>query len=118
MHTVKLALFDFDDTIARGDSIVPFLLYAIRRGKAPLKQLPIAVAAFIRQKFHPELVAYSKSRSLSFIKGAAQADMDDFARDFFRKSHNRRFYTDAVQELTHLHEEGYHIVVASASAEG
>ena len=56
METIKLALFDFDDTIARGDSIIPYLLYAIRRGKAPWTQLPVAVCAFIKQLRHPELV--------------------------------------------------------------
>ena len=28
---VKAVFFDFDDTLSRGDSIVPFLLYAIRK---------------------------------------------------------------------------------------
>ena len=29
--TQGIAFFDFDDTLARGDSILPFLLYCIRK---------------------------------------------------------------------------------------
>ena len=33
--TQGIAFFDFDDTLARGDSILPFLLYCIRKRIAP-----------------------------------------------------------------------------------
>jgi hypothetical protein len=32
------ALFDFDKTLSRGDSIIPYLFYCIRRGVAPASQ--------------------------------------------------------------------------------
>ena len=37
--TQGIAFFDFDDTLARGDSILPFLLYCIRKRIAPRRQL-------------------------------------------------------------------------------
>lgn len=33
--TQGIAFFDFDDTLARGDSILPFLLYCIRKRISP-----------------------------------------------------------------------------------
>ena len=35
MTPTAFAFFDFDDTIAKGDSIFPYLLYCIKRGIAP-----------------------------------------------------------------------------------
>ena len=34
MTPTAFAFFDFDDTLAKGDSIFPFLLYCIKRGYA------------------------------------------------------------------------------------
>ena len=51
--TQGIAFFDFDDTLARGDSILPFLLYCIRRGIAPRRQLVKAAGAFLYWKLRP-----------------------------------------------------------------
>ena len=32
----KFAFFDFDDTLCRGDSVVPYLLYAIRNSQGQI----------------------------------------------------------------------------------
>ena len=50
MTPTAFAFFDFDATLARGDSILPYLLYCIRRGLAPRRQLLKAAAAFLRWK--------------------------------------------------------------------
>lgn len=117
MTAQRFAFFDFDDTLCRGDSIVPYLLFCIRRGLAPRRQLLRAVAAFFRQKQHPELASQSKSVSLSFIKGRAQEEMDDVARDFFREVLVPRFFREGQAELQACRTEGCRIVIVSASAE-
>ena len=43
--TQGIAFFDFDDTLARGDSILPFLLYCIRKRISPRRQLVKAAGA-------------------------------------------------------------------------
>ena len=48
--TQGIAFFDFDDTLARGDSILPFLLYCIRKRIAPRRQLVKAAGAFLYWK--------------------------------------------------------------------
>ena len=45
--TQGIAFFDFDDTLARGDSILPFLLYCIRKRISPRRQLFKAGCAFL-----------------------------------------------------------------------
>ena len=53
MTPTAFAFFDFDDTLAKGDSIFPFLLYCIKRGYAPKIQLFKAAAGFLRWKIQP-----------------------------------------------------------------
>ena len=85
--TQGIAFFDFDDTLARGDSILPFLLYCIRRGIAPRRQLVKAAGAFLYWKLRPSQASRAKSATLSFLKGRSADEMLDVARAFFRDDH-------------------------------
>ena len=117
MTPTTFAFFDFDDTLARGDSILPYLLYCIRRGLAPRQQLLKAAAAFLRWKLQPSTGRAAKETSLSFIAGRTVEEMDEIARDFFREMQQKRFFEDAAPELFRLRELGATIVVVSASSD-
>ena len=118
MRTPKaIAFFDFDDTLAKGDSILPYLLYCIRKGLAPKRQLLKAVAGFIGWKLRPSTASAAKENTLSFITGHTVEEMDAIARDFFREVQQKRFFRDGVQELQRLRDEGVMIVIVSASAD-
>ena len=107
---------DFDDTLARGDSILPYLLYCIRRGLAPRRQFLKATIAFLGWKLKPSTGRAAKETTLSYIKGRTVAAMDEIARDFFREVQQKRFFHEAVAEMQRLREQGARIVVVSASS--
>ena len=90
--TQGIAFFDFDDTLARGDSILPFLLYCIRKRISPRRQLVKAVGAFLYWKLRPSRASRAKSATLSFLKGRSADEMLDVARAFFRDEYLPRFY--------------------------
>lgn len=113
----KLALFDFDDTLCRGDSIVPYVMYCIWNNLAPKEQLWKAIRAYFKQRRHPERAAESKAATLSFIKGQTQEKMDHVARAFFRDVLSPRFFEKGQEEIARLKTEGYRVVVISASAD-
>lgn len=113
----RLAFFDFDNTLSRGDSVVPFLLYAVRKRFASPSQLLRAVRGYLHQLRHPDQVSYSKSIAFSFIKGRRREEIDALGRDFFREVLCPRFYHDGMSELWQLKAAGYTIVVVTASAE-
>lgn len=117
MTPTAFAFFDFDDTLAKGDSIFPFLLYAIKRGYAPKWQLFKAAAGFLRWKIQPSSGRKVKEWSMSFIKGHTVEEMDELSRDFFREVQSRYFFEDAAPELFSLREKGVKIVVVSASSD-
>ena len=117
MTPTAFAFFDFDDTLAKGDSIFPFLLYSIKRGFAPKHQIFKAAAGFLRWKLQPSSGRAVKEMSLSYIKGRTVAEMDALSRDFFRDVQCKAFFKDAQPELQRLHDQGVKIVVVSASSD-
>lgn len=117
MTPTAFAFFDFDDTLARGDSIFPFLLYCIRRGLAPKSQLFKAAAGFLRWKVQPSSGRAVKEMTLSFIRGRTVEEMDGIARDFFREVQQKSFFQDAAPELFRLRQQGARIIVVSASSD-
>lgn len=117
MTPTAFAFFDFDDTLAKGDSIFPFLLYCIKRGFAPKHQLFKAAAGFLRWKIQPSSGRAVKEWSLSYIKDRTVEEMDSIARDFFRDVQQKAFFADAAPELFRLREQGVKIVIVSASSD-
>lgn len=113
----KCAFFDFDNTLARGDSVVPFLLYAMRQRKAPKAQLLRAFFGYLTQLGRPNKGSRAKEHTFSFIRGKRQEELDDLARDFFRDVVTQRLFEDAIAELWQLKSSGHTVVVVSASAD-
>lgn len=68
--TQGIAFFDFDDTLARGDSILPFLLYCIRKRIAPRRQLVKAAGAFLYWKLRPVAGFAGEIRHAVVFEGA------------------------------------------------
>ena len=114
---MKYALFDYDGTLAPGDSIVPFMLYAVQNGKAPVSRLIVAGATAILPYLFPKRFTHgwAKRKALAFLKGHSRAEMDAFALAFFHDKVEKKLYADGQRELTRLKQEGYHILLVSAS---
>lgn len=117
MEKTAFVFTDFDDTLAKGDSILPYLLYCIRRGLAPRRQLLKAAFAFLRWKLQPSTGRAAKEVSLSYIAGRSVTEMDDIARDFFRTVHQKDFFREGVKEMQALRDKGVKVVVVSASGD-
>lgn len=117
MTSTAFAFFDFDDTIAKGDSIFPYLLYAIKRGYAPKRQLLTAAYGFLRWKIQPSSGRKVKEMSLSFLKGRSVEEMDALAREFFREVQMKAVFSASTEEFFRLREQGVKIVVVSASSD-
>lgn len=115
MQTIKAALFDFDGTLRKGDSILPYLLYAVKCGMAPKRQVFAAIAGYLRQKIDPKQVVHAKEMTLSFIQGRPQEEMDAFARRFVQNRLMKGMFADGLHEIDTLRKQGMKIIVVSAS---
>ena len=110
----RVALFDYDGTVRPGDSILPYLLTAIRRGYAPPAQLPRAAAAFLRQTRDGSYTSKAKAVTLSFIRGRSPGELEELGRAFLA-AQAKRFYPEAVREMRALREAGFEVAAVSAS---
>ena len=111
----KIALFDFDDTICKGDSILPYLLYCVKRGYAPWTQLLRAARGYLGWRINPQKARNAKTLTLSFITDRKVAEMDALGVDFLRQYVSKRCFPEARAELERLKTQGYRIVVVTAS---
>ena len=117
MEKTAFVFTDFDDTLAKGDSILPYLLFCIRKGLAPRRQLLKAAAAFLWWKLKPSSGRAAKETSLSFIAGHTVGEMDGVAREFFRTVHTKAFFREGVAEMQRQRENGAKVIVFSASSD-
>lgn len=119
VQRVKFALFDFDGTLAPGDSIVPYLWYAWRRGLVSLRHLAAAGWAGILPILCPKRYTntWAKNKALSFLQGRSVAEMDAFALDFFHQRLEKRLFPAGLAEVRRLREEGYRVLLVTASPE-
>lgn len=117
MKPAAFAFFDFDDTLAKGDSILPYLIFCIRRGLAPKRQFVKAAAAFLRWKLQPATGRAAKETTLSYIAGHTVEELDGVARDFFREVQRKRFFKEGLAELERLRRDGVTTVIVSASSD-
>ena len=113
--SVKLALFDFDGTIAEGDSIVSFLCYAVLTGKTPFSVLLQGMRGYLKQKRRGTSTIFYKEQALSFLTDMTAEERHAFCRAYIEKELKPRFFPEALRELQACRAEGYHILLVSAS---
>ena len=109
------ALFDFDDTLIRGDSIVKLCFYAVRRGLvSPFSLISMGVTSAMYLCGLTTAQA-SKQKALRFMKGKTEDEMNALAQDFCREVLVPRLYRDGVNELKARAESGCEVWLISAS---
>lgn len=110
-----IALFDFDGTITKGDTFIPFLLFKSELVEFFMKIILLStaiVAFFFRRLSNEEL----KERFVQqFIAGCSKKNIDTLAEKFIDKKINRMCRKKALTQLN-LHKARNHkIVIVSAS---
>lgn len=113
-----VAAFDFDGTLTRGGSVVPFLVKV--RGPLPvaaalLQQAPALLRAAI---LGGSAADTSKERLfMRLLAGAATEEIDHIGVVFAEEHLRRRLRPEARARLDWHRKQGHHVVVVSASPE-
>lgn len=109
----KFALFDFDKTITQEHSIVTLLKYVFK--VYPLKATCLAIRTLF------SLVHSFIARDYRYLKNSVLKSyylLNDHEQDYFLKElMPRKYYGDALLEIKKRREEGYTLILASASME-
>ena len=116
MSGQALAIYDFDGTMIRGDSIAAYLLYAFRRRMLPLSALLTGAACALLHRCGLISAGQAKQRALRFlarIPAADRADMDTA----FAQSLSARICPAALRQMQDDRRDGKLIVLLSASTD-
>ncbi len=110
------ALFDFDGTLIRGDSIILLCLYARRKGLMSARGA--AAVAWTALLYGLRLCPprTSKERALSFLRGRSAAEVGDIARDFVETVLVPRLRPEGLEAIRRHRAEGHEVLLVSASS--
>ena len=115
MTDVRVAFFDFDGTLSRGDSILPFLLWCIRRREAPVSQLFRAAGGWLKQRRDPGKTVRAKEITLSFLTGRSRRELERLADRFWQERLVKGLFPKGQERMRQLKAQGFTIVIVSAS---
>lgn len=109
----KVALFDFDNTLSQGDSISYLLKYYIK--KHPLSFFHLLKAGMIYIGYKCHLCTFLQAKEALLFPISKMNDQE--LEEFYRKEVEPHYYQNVVEELKRKKEEGYLIVLCTASVE-
>lgn len=113
MKTVKCAFFDFDNTVAHGDTIYKLLPYTLKRH--PLSVFRFVKTAFLAVGYALHLVSIESLKS-SILFPLDLLDEEEQKR-FYRQVVEPSYYPHMVRELKKRQDEGCIVFLVTASSE-
>jgi phosphatidylglycerophosphatase C len=107
----KMAFFDIDKTIIKKDSMFLFLWYGIK--KKPWTIIILFPVIFYTILYKLKLIKPEKAKEYYFyaIKFLKEEDLKDFYKSMLEKN----IFEAALEELREKKEQGYYILLVSAS---
>ena len=114
--TTRVAVFDLDGTVTRHDTYVDFLLYCLRRKPLRLLTLPALASYLLVHKAGFKSNHWLKARYLeAVVGGITRTELEDICNEFVARTLVKNIKQPALDELSRLREEGYILVLATAS---
>ncbi len=111
----KYALFDFDGTLCKGDSIIQLCQFARKRRLCTHKQLMGGIGAAILFKLGKMTIEQAKQKALIWMKGRSEIEMTAFAQLFCLEVLAPRFFPDGIAQLQKEQKEGATVLLITAS---
>lgn len=109
------ALFDFDGTLRKGDSIVSLCLYAHRRKLCTTGQLIKGVAYAAGYGLHLCSAERSKAAALCWMKGRLVPEVEAFSMDFCLHVLVPQLYPEGLKALRQEQARGASVLLLTAS---
>lgn len=109
----KVALFDFDNTLATGDSIVRLLKYDIK--KHPLHLFYFIKVAIYYTLYLLHLSSFEKAKSTLLFPLLSMNDED--LKYFYETCIMPTYYLNVVEKMQQRKDEGYLVILCTASIE-
>ena len=113
----RVAVFDFDGTITRKDTLIEFIRFA-KGSTALYGGLLLHLPWLLLMKLHLYDNSKTKERVFTwFFRGTNKHQFENLCREFYQAQADKLFYTDAKQQINDHHQKGDLVVILSASIE-
>lgn len=113
MKSVKCAFFDFDNTIAKGDTIYKLLVYTIKKHPLTIVRFLLTILYGIGYILH----LVSKEKLKETILFPLDLSNSEELKTFYQEKVVPSYYPHMVQELQKRKDEGYLVFLVTASSE-
>ncbi|GGO03154.1 HAD family hydrolase [Saccharibacillus kuerlensis] len=111
MTKVKMAIFDLDKTVIGRDSMFEFVRYGIRRSPSGLLRLPLIAGHSVLFKLGLMRAETAKQSYFYAINRMTESDLEHF----YESHLSQTIYPQAKEEMRRRKEEGYHVLLVTAS---
>ena len=113
MKSVKCDFFDFDNTIAKGDTIFKLLVYTIKKHPLTIVRFLLTILYGIGYILH----LVSKEKLKETILFPLDLFNSEELKTFYQEKVVPSYYPHMVQELQKRKDEGYLVFLVTASSE-
>ena len=113
----KLAIFDIDYTITRKETLMEFFKYLVSKDIKNIKFLPRALYSGLMYGIKVYDEKRVKESFLKFIENIEEKDLAILTKEFYHDRLSTILYEDAVNIIKKLKNEGYMVILISASPE-
>lgn len=113
----KLGIFDIDYTLTKRETAMEFMFFLIKKNPKNIIYFPKSALSALMYLFKIYDAGKSKEIFLSFIKNISENDMKKIAKEFYDEVLSKILYDDAINMIKKLKNNGYKIILISASAE-
>lgn len=116
MDKQTVAVFDFDKTISKSDTYIPFLLHALRRKPwRILSGLRLILPIMLYFSGVINNACLKRAFLSAFLKNEARHYIDELSENFAQHIYKNGLRKDAVQAIARHREQGHILIMASAS---
>lgn len=113
----KLAIFDIDYTITRKETLMEFFKYLVSKDIKNIKFLPRALYSGLMYGIKVYDEKRVKEYFLKFIENIDEKELAILTKSFYDERLSTILYEDAVNMIKKLKNEGYMVILISASPE-
>lgn len=113
----KLAIFDIDYTITRKETLMEFFKYIVSKDIKNIRFLPRALYSGLMYGIKVYDEKRVKECFLKFIENIEEEELAKLTKSFYDERLSTILYKDAVDMIKKLKNEGYMVVLISASPE-
>jgi phosphatidylglycerophosphatase C len=117
LNAERLAVFDLDGTITRGDTLGPFLWGYLRRHPERLLRIVPALIAPVMFAFNRDRGALKGAAIHAVLGGLTRAQIEQWAEQFVGELLGRGLYSEALTAIARHRAQGDRLLLMSASTD-